>query len=355
MLFAIFLLIAVMALISVYNIATIYRPNQSATTEEEIAVLIPVRNESSNAAELVATLKGQIGSANAHFYILDDGSTDTTLEILRTTINLDPRFTVITGKPLPQGWLGKPWALHQLESASHESTIITLDADVRLRPDAIARATALLTRSQLDFISPYPQQIAQSFIEKIIQPLVHWTWIATVPLQIAARAHRPSMAVANGQFFLVRRSALSEVGGFSVISNEVLDDVMLARTLLRAGFSGTACQGADIAHTRMYSSFSDIQRGYGKSLWKAFGSAAGPYIAIALIFATSLYPFLHITSVYGAVASTAILFTRFVSAVIAREKFRYIFFHPLSAALLIYLIIYSLLFHSRITWKDRTL
>lgn len=348
-------LVTTMALISLYNIATIYRPQRSTYIGDEIAVLIPMRNEEINVAECVASLKAQVGVPKAHFYILDDGSTDRTRAIAEKATQGDARFTILSGKPLPAGWLGKPWALSQLEGASNEEIVITVDADVRLAPHALASAATLLVTSGLDFISPYPRQITESWIERLVQPLVHWTWVASLPLKLAARSHRPSMAVANGQLFLVKRAALTDVGGFAAISGEVLDDVMLARALMRHGFAGTAAEGASIASTRMYSSFEQIRQGYGKSLWKAFGGKAGPYFAIALIFFTSIYPFLHITELYGAILSFYIVLTRAVSAVIAREKIRYIFLHPLSAALFIYLIIYSLARHSRITWKERAL
>ena len=348
-------LVTTMALISLYNFATIYRPKRSTYAGDRIAVLVPMRNEEAHVEELVASLKAQVGVPNALFYTLDDGSQDRTRALLYEAIDGDERFTILEGKALPDGWLGKPWALAQLEAASAGDIIITVDADVRLQPHALASATTLLMTSGLDFISPYPQQIAETLAEKLIQPLVHWTWVASLPLRVAARSGRPSMAVANGQFFLVKRSAVASVGGFGAIATEVLDDVMLARTLMRAGFRGTAAEGATIATTRMYSSFADIKQGYGKSLWKAFGSKVGPYVAIVLIFFTSIYPFIHANELYGLILSFYILLTRMVSAVIAREKVRYIFLHPISAALFIYLIIYSLVNHSRITWKDRTL
>ena len=163
------------------------------------------------------------------------------------------------------------------------------------------------------------------------------------------------MAVANGQFFLIKRPALTEIGGFAAIRNEVLDDVMLARHLMRARFHGTAAAGAGIAHTRMYSSFAEIKAGYGKSLWKAFGGPVGPYLAIALIFFTSILPYFYLDSLSGWIVIFYLMVTRAVSAVIAREPLRYIFLHPISAAILIYLIIYSLTRHSTITWKARPL
>ena len=346
-----------MTVISFYNFITIYRPKKSSQASDRLAVLVPMRNERENARFLITDLKEQKGVENAHFYLLDDNSSDGTYEESLQQIAGDPRFTLIHGKQLPESWLGKPWALSQLESASSEEIILTIDADVRIEKHALASALTLLASSRLDFISPYPRQIAGTFIEKLVQPLIHWTWIATVPLRYAARSKRPSMAVANGQFFMVKRSALVDIGSFYAVHDQVLDDVMLARALMRAGYKGTATEGASIASTRMYSSFKEICDGYGKSLWKAFGGKAGPYLAIGLIYATSIYPFFLMTSgeFFGLILSFYILITRIVSAVIAREKLRYTFLHPLSALIFIYIILYSVINHERITWKGRSL
>jgi hypothetical protein len=40
------------------------------------------------------------------------------------------------------------------------------------------------------------------------------------------------MAVANGQFFAVRRSALDSISGYQSVKHAVIDDVFLARQLI---------------------------------------------------------------------------------------------------------------------------
>ncbi|MSV49613.1 MAG: glycosyltransferase, partial [Actinobacteria bacterium] len=64
-----------------------------------------MRNEAENVAELVASLKAQRGLSRAHFYLLNDNSTDQTFQLLQASIGTDPRFTVINGSELGAGWL----------------------------------------------------------------------------------------------------------------------------------------------------------------------------------------------------------------------------------------------------------
>jgi len=110
---------------------------------------------------------------------------------------------------------------------------VTVDADVRLAPDALSAMDSVLQRTGSDFLSPYPSQSAVTMSERLVQPLLQWTWMTTVPLRLAMRSSRPSLAVANGQFLIVKKSALIAVGGFAAIQSSVLDDIDLVRALIR--------------------------------------------------------------------------------------------------------------------------
>jgi cellulose synthase/poly-beta-1,6-N-acetylglucosamine synthase-like glycosyltransferase len=321
---------------------------------ESVAVVVPMRNEAENVEGVVATLSAQEGPF--HFYLLNDNSEDSTWELLQRFTAGDSRFTVIQGAPLADGWIGKTWALQQLYAASKEEIVVSIDADVRLTNDAINKAITSLRSARLDFLSPYPRQIAQTFGERLIQPLLQWSWLTTVPLRYAEGARQKSMAVANGQFFVVRRSALDSIKGYESVKHAVIDDVFLARQLIASGSSGTVINGSDIAETRMYSSWREIEAGYGKSLNKAFGSLIGAILVIVFLFATSIAPLVLglLGNPYGWLGFAAMVGTRALSAIKSRGNVLDSVLHPISIAALIYLIVYSYLARGTVTWKGRT-
>ncbi len=329
-------------------------PLSTEIVGETVGVFVPLRNEADNVKDLISTLSEQVG--DFHFYLLDDNSEDRTFDLLNQYTAGDSRFTIIKGSPLAQGWIGKTWALQQLFIQSKEEFLVSVDADVRLTPDAIARSIATLKSTSLDFISPYPRQIALTLGERMIQPLLQWSWLSTVNLRIAEKSSRPSMAIANGQFFLVRRKALEKIGGYAPVKNAVIDDVFLARELIRQGFHGSVINGASIAECHMYTSWSSIKSGYGKSLNKAFGGSLGASIVIFFLFLTGIAPFLiSLTgNFYGWLGYVLIVFSRMLSAIKVKGKIVDSFFHPISVILLIYLIIHSFRVRSSITWKGRT-
>jgi cellulose synthase/poly-beta-1,6-N-acetylglucosamine synthase-like glycosyltransferase len=349
-----FLLPLILLTIAAVNFVQIRTPKRTSDLLESVGVIVPMRNEAKNVEGLVATLAAQEGSS--HFYLLDDNSEDQTFELLQRFAGADSRFTVIKGAALDDKWIGKTWALQQLFEASKEDVLVSIDADVRLSNNAINKAVTTMHGARLDFVSPYPRQIAQGFAERLIQPLLQWSWLTTVPLRYAESSGQKSMAVANGQFFVVRRSALISIGGYQTVKHAVIDDVFLARELIKSGSSGTVINGSDIAETHMYSSWNEIEAGYGKSLSKAFGSIVGAIFVVAFLFITSIAPLILglLGNVYGWLGFAAIVGTRVLSAIKSRGNLLDSVLHPISVIALIYLIVYSYLMRGSIQWKGRT-
>jgi glycosyltransferase involved in cell wall biosynthesis len=351
-----FVLSYILLLISLVNYYTIRIPKNSAPIQASVTLLLPVRNEEGNITECVAALKSQSSVENLKFIVINDQSTDKTTELITSAIAGDARFTVLETDGPRTGWLGKVSALQSGYEAANAEFIVTLDADVRLNPDALSRAINQISELDLDFISPYPRQDALTLTEKLIQPLLHWSWMSTIILRLAEKRPHPSTAVANGQFFIVRKSALDAVGGFQSVQNQILDDIEIARSLIKSGFRGVVTEGAEIAHTRMYQNFSEIREGYGKSLHKAFGGKIGAVVASAFIAMTGILPFIFALrgSLIATITFVFIAFTRALSAIRAKSNPLFALLHPISSALLIYLIVYSWRKRGTVQWKGRT-
>lgn len=258
-----------------------------ASLAPDVSVLLPVRDEAHNIQACLASLLAQQPADRLEIIVYDDGSSDGTSDIARAAIaqaapaQAAPASVpgagvrVVPGSAPPPGWLGKAHACRQLAELARETStvLVFVDADVRLEPAAVASAVAMLDEHGLDFVSPYPRQLAQSLAERLVQPLLSWSWLTLLPLRVAERAARPSLAVANGQFLVVRRDAYRRAGGH--LPDAVLDDIALARALRRVGARGGIVDGSTLASCRMYDDWAALRDGYGKSLWAAFGSPAG--------------------------------------------------------------------------------
>ena len=275
------------------NVRLLRRPPSPAPEARHgVSVLLPLRNEAHRLESCLRALLAQRGVADMEIVVLDDGSTDGTAAVVSAVADTDPRVRLVTGVEPPDGWLGKPHACHQLSRHARPSAdvLVFVDADVVLAPDAIAAATAQLDDTGLDLVCPYPRQITGTAGERLVQPLLQWSWLTFLPLRTAERSPRRSLAAANGQFLAVRRVVYERAGGHASVRDQVLEDIALLRAVKSVGGSGTVTDGTAIATCRMYESWDELRDGYTKSLWAAFGSPAGAAATVAALGALYVLP-----------------------------------------------------------------
>lgn len=352
--------------LTLINLRTMRRPASSPDTlSEHVSVLLPMRDEESRAASCIQSVLAQQGVPNIDVIVLDDGSTDATAQIVRSAIADDSRAQLVEGgdSPLPEGWLGKPWACARLVDVAQGSALVFVDADVVLEPHAVAAAVSLLREMETDLISPYPRQLADGALPRLVQPLLQWSWLTTVPLRLSESSPRESLAVANGQFLIVDAAALRRAGGIAAVRGEVLDDVALLRQIKRSGGRGTVVDGTHVATCRMYDTGDELIAGYTKSLWAAFGSPVGAAMAMgALGLAYVLPPVAAVvgrdrsTRIAGAAGFAAAVAGRMVVARATRQRvLPDSLAHPLSIAALAVLTARSWVGRRRgtLTWKGR--
>ena len=337
----------------IFNSLTIRVIKNSPTKASgSVSVLIPMRNEEANVKGCLSSVLAQKGLDTLEVIAIDDGSTDNT----SNEVKAFPSVELISGEKLPDKWLGKLWACQQLAEKSSGDYLVFVDADVRLSDYAVANSISKM--GNWDFISPYPRQLTSGFVQKIFQPLLQWSWLSSVPLLIAQKYSIKSMAVANGQFLIIKRDAYFKSGAHAGIKTEVLDDLMLARNLLKQGYKGGVAEASNIATCHMYKNKMELFKGYQKSLWKAFGSVPGTILAIALLIVTGILPIIStaLGSTSGLAAFGLITLSRMISSLRTGSLPNTAIFHPLAILMLLGLILFSWYgkITNTITWRDRT-
>lgn len=350
---------SLLTLNALINHFVLIRP-KSARITTKVAILIPARNEESSITSAVQSALDQELLDRFEVVVLNDASTDRTAEKLQAFS--DSKLNVITGKAeLPIGWIGKTWACHRLSQSVDADILVFIDSDVILDPLAVASAINSLNENGLHLISPYPRQVAPTFFARIVQPLLQWSWLTTVPLRVTRTSLRTSLAVANGQFLVCRADSYAKSGGHEGIKGEVLDDIELLRSFYRAGFPGSVIDGSTIATCRMYETNQALISGYSKSLWNAFGGPIGSLLVNAFFVFIYVFPLVGFITGHELLATLSLLIGvlgRTISAKTSNSRLLPdSLFHPISVAAFVVLNLISWWRHlmGTNTWKSRDL
>jgi len=237
---------------------------------------------------------------------------------------------------------------------------VFVDADVLLTPHAVAAAVATLRGAGLDLLSPWPRQVAEGTAARLVQPLLQWSWMVSLPLRRAERSPRPALCAANGQFLVADADALARAGGFAGVAGAVLDDLAVARAVKRAGGRGGVADGSALAACRMYDGRAELSAGYRKSLWAAFGPAPASAAVAALLALTYVVP--PVAALGGSRAGLVGYAAGVASRVLAARHtggraWPDALAHPASVTALLGLLAASWRGHRRgvLTWKGRRL
>jgi glycosyltransferase involved in cell wall biosynthesis len=242
-------------------------PLANGRVRARCSVLIPARNEESTIANAVRSVLRNQG-ADFEVIVLDDDSADQTAQIVRALANDDGRVHLATAPPLPAGWCGKQHACHVLAHLAQHPLLIFMDADVRLKSDALARMSAFMEQSGAALASGVPQQETRTFSERLLIPLIHFVLLGFLPINRMRASRDPVFGAGCGQLFVARREAYHSSGGHRAIRATLHDGPKLARVFRAAGFATDLFDATCIAECRMYSTNAEVWRGLARNATK---------------------------------------------------------------------------------------
>jgi hopene-associated glycosyltransferase HpnB len=239
-------------------------PNPSDKTgfPGSVVAVVPARNEAELIGPVVTSLLNQ--SVAMPVLLVDDESTDGTADVARRAAEKAGRadaLIVIQSKPLPAGWTGKLWAMHQgaeRARALNPTWLMLADADVLHGIETVSNMGLIASQGNYDLVSFMVKLHCESLPERLLIPaFVYFFFMLYPPAWI--RDTRGSTAGAAGGCMLVRAETLERAGGLESIRGAVIDDCSLARLLKqRAGrlWIGLTDQSQSL---RRYETFSDVE------------------------------------------------------------------------------------------------
>lgn len=262
-----------------------------------VSVLIPARDEAAGIGAAVHAALASTG-ADVEVVVLDDQSRDGTPERVLEIAAADrqdrreARVRLLSGVPLPAGWSGKMHACRQLAAAARHPILLFVDADVRLAPDGVARAAALLADGAAGpgLVSGFPHQETVTFLERLLLPLMHFLLLGFLPFDRMRTSRHPAYGTGCGQLLLARRDAYDAAGGHAAIRACLHDGLALPRAFRRAGFATDLFDATPLATCRMYRDAGEVWRGLLKNTLEGLGAPRALFPATLLLVAGQILP-----------------------------------------------------------------
>jgi chlorobactene glucosyltransferase len=289
---------------AVHDTRFLLAPTAGDPAPTKVSVIIPARNEEGAIGNAVRAVLAQ-DHTDLELIVVDDASEDATRAEALEAGKGDPRLRVIAGRPLPEGWLGKPSAVFHGRNHATGDVLLFVDADVKIAPTAVRTCVRALEERGLDMLSLWGRWIMVGFWERVAQPVVGSFIRGAHPLDKCNDPADPTV-FANGQFIMIRAQAYEAFGGHETVRNEVLEDVRFAQRASEAGLVCGMFLAPDLFEMRPYESLADLWSGYVKNFYHGTGRSPGKALAAAFfVTTTTLVP--AVTAAWGAATADPVI------------------------------------------------
>lgn len=217
-------------------------------SQPSVAVVVPARNEGGTIEQCLLSLGAQ-DYPRLQIFAVDDRSTDATGATMDRIITSSDRLLVLHVTELPPGWLGKTHAMWRGAAETQSDWILFTDGDVIFRPDAVRRTLAYAETTQCDHLVIFPTLIMKGFGERM---MLGFFGLASLLLLRPWKVKDPQARdfIGAGAFNLIRRSAYEELGTYSALRMEVIDDLKLGEAVKKHGLKQDCVVGTDLVRVR---------------------------------------------------------------------------------------------------------
>ena len=256
------------------------------TDLREVTVLIPARNEEAAIGPTLTALLEQ--GEGLEVLVIDDASEDGTARAATRAFEdaggagtVDEGATtlrIIQGQRLPPDWSGKLWALEQGLVQVHRRYTLLLDADIVLAPGMLTTLLHKVRTSNVRMVSVMARLRCENLWERLLVPPFIFFFKLLYPF---GRVNDPRQATAGaaGGCILVETAVLREVGAFSSIRGELIDDCALASRVKSSGYPIWLALSHSVNSTRAYRTLCGFWAMVSRNAFTQLGFSLGALVA----------------------------------------------------------------------------
>jgi glycosyltransferase involved in cell wall biosynthesis len=330
-----------------------------AKTGPPLSIVAAARNEARGIEAAVRSLL-RLDYPALEIVIVNDRSTDETGAILERLAAEHPRLKVTTINELPEGWLGKNYALQSGAAAATGDLLLFTDADIVFEPSTLRRAVALIEEERIDHLAAIPDvRVPGLALNAFMAAFGVFFSLYSRPWK--ARDPRSNSHIGVGAFNLIRTAVYQAIGGHRAIAMRPDDDMKLGKVVKKHGFRQDVVSGRGFVVVEWYASLRELVDGLMKN---AFAGVDYSLVKLAgstlALFLMNVLPFLAVfftdgvTRALYAVCVVLIVLIFSISARFGGAPLIVVLAYPFAALLFAYIMWRSALIavtRGTITWR----
>lgn len=202
-----------------------------------IVAVIPARNEEETIGAVIAAHGASDYPGPFTVIVVNDHSTDETAA--RAAAASTGGLVLIDAPPLPAGWTGKLWAINAGLAladtlAPNAKYVLLTDADILFAPGALRKLVAQAEADGAALTSLMVRLDSRGVWGELLIPAFVYFFYKLYPFHVVNDC-KTKLAAAAGGCMLVRRDALTAIGGVAAIRGHLIDDCALADQIKSSG------------------------------------------------------------------------------------------------------------------------
>jgi hopene-associated glycosyltransferase HpnB len=293
------------------------------TSWPAVVAVVPARNEADSLPGTLPALLAQDYPGEFRVFLVDDGSDDGTGGIAAELGEKAARdggapLTVVSGRPRPDGWAGKVWAMAQGLAAAVDTGsaaragssagtspagspvaetgaamaapayVLFTDADIVWGPTALRDLVEAAEDDDRALVSQMALLRAETAWERVIVPAFVYFFAQLYPFEKVNDPRSRTSAGAGG-CMLIRTEALERAGGLEPMRGALIDDVALGTLLKKNGNRIWLGLTTDIGSDRPYPSLGSLWHMIARSAYVQLrynpALLAGTLVGLLLLYA----------------------------------------------------------------------
>ena len=258
-----------------------------------ITILVAAYNEEANILSTLESISRQQYPGSLHVIVINDGSSDRTVEKVKSVQNKYPWLALLDIKKNA----GKANALNQALKLVSTRLTITIDGDSYLYANALTNLVQRYLSDPEQTVAVAGAVLVRNSRKNLVCKVQEWDYFSGISAVKRLQSLYHGTLVAQGAFSLYTTAALHEVGGWPHCVGE---DIVLTWAILRAGYrvgyAEDACLFTNAPET--WIQFFKQRHRWSRGLMEAFKEhwklLFKPRLTVIFIWWNLLFPYLDI-------------------------------------------------------------